>query len=454
MTDGEAVGDQRCERLGVEFGDCDRVLGAQPGHHLTASLAERSLERRLAVADFVGRADRGSRTAGAAGTPNTTVSERYTRVAPRSMSARSRSRPWRPRPIATLAVSAARSVRSLAAHSLHDASDVDLDAGTSAPSAWRADCGRGVAPDAGERGEVFRPTVARHDLGGLPQSPGAPRVAEPPPCRDHCADPGGGRRLGGREPADELGPRVEHAADLGLLEHDLAHQHRPAVAGRAPRQIVATVIVVPDGQGGRPRHVVVVVELDVDEVGGAIPTVMVTVEPSFAFDPADGLWLMTLPMLVLVDTAWLTETSNPAEESALTAADCDMPTTSGTETWLGPDDTTMVTGLSLACRRSGARLGADHAAGVDGAARFGGLGDAESGGDQLLGGVDLVESDDVGDRNRRGARGDDEDDGGAGLDLLAGHRVGAQHDVFRHRVALFRARCPPGGRASPAWRSR
>ena len=89
---GEAVGDERRQRVGVELGDRRRPV-AQPRHHHAASLPEAARERRLAVARSRRGAARASRTARAAGTRRTAGRAAGTAVAPTSMSASSRSRP-------------------------------------------------------------------------------------------------------------------------------------------------------------------------------------------------------------------------------------------------------------------------------------------------------------------------------------------------------------------------
>ena len=79
------------------------------------------------------------------------------------------------------------------------------------------------------------------------------------------------------------------ARDLGLVEHDLGHEHRPAVAGGAPWQFVAAVLLVPGGErGGASRHY--------------SPQVIVTTELGLAWVPAAGFCETT--GLLVAQVAW------------------------------------------------------------------------------------------------------------------------------------------------------
>ena len=107
----------------------------------------------------------------------------------------------------------------------------------------RGDRARRVRADALQREQVVElrgdlAAVALDDLDGGPVQPQRPaRVAEPVPGAHGLR-----RRLGGeggrRRPArDPRLPPGHDARDLGLLQHELAHEHRPGRhLGRPPRQ--------------------------------------------------------------------------------------------------------------------------------------------------------------------------------------------------------------------------
>ena len=84
----------------------------------------------------------------------------------------------------------------------------------------------------------YRATVALDELRGTTvQGHGTPVVAEPRPCTNQLRRPGSGGGLRVREAGEEALVGADHASDLGLLEHDLAHQDRPRFARPAPRQV-------------------------------------------------------------------------------------------------------------------------------------------------------------------------------------------------------------------------
>ena len=83
---------------------------------------------------------------------------------------------------------------------------------------------------------VARRPHARHRCrsrpGGCSRGPAHQRDAPRRPAPPRSAAGVGKRSRNGRH-------RSADPADLGLLEHQLAHEHRPRVAGRAPRQVAA-----------------------------------------------------------------------------------------------------------------------------------------------------------------------------------------------------------------------
>ena len=82
----------------------------------------------------------------------------------------------------------------------------------------------------------------------FPQPARPARVAEPSPRRDHRARPRVGHRRRRGEPREEVVVHRGDARHLRLVEHHLRHEHRPAVARRAPRKVVTTVRAVPGGE--------------------------------------------------------------------------------------------------------------------------------------------------------------------------------------------------------------
>jgi hypothetical protein len=85
----------------------------------------------------------------------------------------------------------------------------------------------------------------------------------------------------------------------------------------------------------------VVVVVVVVVVGGMAPIVMVTVLPAFVRVPPLGLWRITRPALLGLVTV-TTSTERPASRRLADADDSLAPTTSGTVTCFGPEDTTSV----------------------------------------------------------------------------------------------------------------
>src|SRR5262249_31444222 len=125
---------------------------------------------------------------------------------------------------------------------------------------------------------------------GVVQPAGAPRVSEPAPCRDDRARTGGDRRRRRRKLRHERLVRREHTRHLRLMQHHLGNEDRPAVARRAPRQVVAPVRAVPLAE--RRGHVVVVVEAAL-----ATPTVNTIRSLGWICAPALGFMSMTTPTL-------------------------------------------------------------------------------------------------------------------------------------------------------------
>jgi hypothetical protein len=81
-------------------------------------------------------------------------------------------------------------------------------------------------------------------------------------------------------------------------------------------------------------------------VGGPDDTTRFTALPVAACAPAAGVWLMTEPAgTVVLDACVTVPTTSPAFVMAVDAAACVSPTTFGTATWGGPDDTTRLTEL-------------------------------------------------------------------------------------------------------------
>jgi hypothetical protein len=77
---------------------------------------------------------------------------------------------------------------------------------------------------------------------------------------------------------------------------------------------------------------------------GPVDTSKLTAEPAATLAPAPGLWLITLPEgTVELDAVVTAPTVRPAPVITVIAADCVSPTTLGTVTGAGPDDTVRFT---------------------------------------------------------------------------------------------------------------
>jgi hypothetical protein len=89
-------------------------------------------------------------------------------------------------------------------------------------------------------GDATAVTLADPGRGGV-QLQGPAVVTESGPEPDHLTGGGGG--AGGRigEASEESRPGPDDPGHLRLLQHGLAHEHRPRVAGRAPRELAPAV---------------------------------------------------------------------------------------------------------------------------------------------------------------------------------------------------------------------
>ena len=113
------------------------------------------------------------------------------------------------------------------------ASRVRVDHRMSQAERERGDGASRVGADALQREE--RVEIAWHlaavpldDLGRGPVQPQrAPRVAQPIPCTHGFGGRLGGERRRSRPPCDPRLPSRDDPADLRLLQHELAHEHRP-----------------------------------------------------------------------------------------------------------------------------------------------------------------------------------------------------------------------------------
>ena len=122
-----------------------------------------------------------------------------------------------------------------------DAGDVRIDDRGIGLEREREHRPRGVGADAGEREQAVErsrePAEFGDRLRGGMEVAGATRIAEPLPQSEDIAEwrsRACGRR---REGLEQREPARDHPLDLGLLEHDLAHEHCPWVAGTPPRQV-------------------------------------------------------------------------------------------------------------------------------------------------------------------------------------------------------------------------
>ena len=82
---------------------------------------------------------------------------------------------------------------------------------------------------------------------------GPARVAEAVPGAEQLVERGGGE-AGGVGPAlQHRAPALQDPADRGLLEHHLAEEHSPGIAGVAPGEVVTPVGGIPGGEGVAPH---------------------------------------------------------------------------------------------------------------------------------------------------------------------------------------------------------
>ena len=119
-----------------------------------------------------------------------------------------------------------------------------------------------VAADArkGQQGLVggrdFPGVVAGDDRGGFVEAEGAAGIAQAAPLADRLARGVGGQRGRGRPPGQPGPVGGQDTAHRGLLQHDLADQHRPRARVRRPPRQVAGVRRIPGENrlGVRRRH--------------------------------------------------------------------------------------------------------------------------------------------------------------------------------------------------------
>ena len=122
------------------------------------------------------------------------------------------------------------------------ATDVGIQYGDALAKGKGRDGIRGVLTHAGQSAKggdvgghlatVFVTDNARRVVQGL----GSTVVSQARPETDHVRERGVRARTRIREGLKEPPPGLEHPRDLGLLEHDLAHEHRPGVIDPDPRQ--------------------------------------------------------------------------------------------------------------------------------------------------------------------------------------------------------------------------
>jgi hypothetical protein len=106
--------------------------------------------------------------------------------------------------------------------------------GEHGPGRVGADAGQGHerVELAGQRAAV----PVDHRPGAAVQVDGPPVVAQPGPQADHLARLGRGACGGAGEAVEEGVVAGDDPVDARLLRHHLGHEHRPGVAGGAPRQ--------------------------------------------------------------------------------------------------------------------------------------------------------------------------------------------------------------------------
>ena len=121
--------------------------------------------------------------------------------------------------------------------------NVRLDIDSRKVAGERGDAGGRCRPDTRQLLQLLHrfgqaPAEAlRAFLGRALECQGAAVIAEPLPFGKHIGRCGRSQRIRGREHAHPALPPPQHALDLRLLEHDLAHQHAVGVIDAAPRQI-------------------------------------------------------------------------------------------------------------------------------------------------------------------------------------------------------------------------
>ena len=145
--------------------------------------------------------------------------------------------------IATAAASASAVVEARAAHAFAHAPDVHLDTDHVGVVDLRGDRGGGVATDAGKLAAGRRASLRSRSGTPLPTAsgPGAGSRAGPTPRSPSAGPRGGGRGRSVGNCSTNASNTVRDAWRLRLVQHHFRHEHDPAVARRAPRQIVPAV---------------------------------------------------------------------------------------------------------------------------------------------------------------------------------------------------------------------
>ena len=126
-------------------------------------------------------------------------------------------------------------------HSGEHPSDVGVDHRSVGLEGKDQNCTGGVLAHPGQSeqiGQGRRELAAGDDLGGRGvQVSRPPRVAEPLPQPQHIAQRCRSACCRRRERGRELLPLRNHPSDLRLLQHHLADENRPGIAGSPPREI-------------------------------------------------------------------------------------------------------------------------------------------------------------------------------------------------------------------------
>ena len=166
--------------------------------------------------------------------------------------------------------------------------------------------------------------------------------------------------------------------------------------------------------------------------------------PAFTRVPAAGLSLITSPdATVLLGWAVTVPNTKPTLVMAAVAAACVSPTTLGTATCAGPEETTRLTADPALDLRPGGRALADHAAGRHGAAGLRGhcpQHQTRTRNGRRRGRLRL--SNNIGNRHLRRTRGDNQVDGRSGIHLRSSRGVFADHVARRH-CAIGLGGCRP-----------